>query len=132
MKSFNVPLLILGGGGYTMRNVARAWTYETACLVGQSLPLELPSNDYYDYYGPDYTLSVPSTNMPNLNPPEYLEKIKIRVLETLRNTNFRPSVGAREVPRSIAQELDGDEDDEDDKKDVRITCGLLARGDFGR
>lgn len=38
MKSFNVPLLILGGGGYTMRNVARAWTYETAMLVGQKLP----------------------------------------------------------------------------------------------
>ena len=25
MKSFNVPLLVLGGGGYTVRNVARCW-----------------------------------------------------------------------------------------------------------
>lgn len=28
MRSFNVPLLLLGGGGYTLRNVARCWCYE--------------------------------------------------------------------------------------------------------
>lgn len=28
MRSFNVPLLLLGGGGYTIRNVARCWCYE--------------------------------------------------------------------------------------------------------
>ncbi|KAK9218547.1 hypothetical protein WN943_007184 [Citrus x changshan-huyou] len=27
MRSFNVPLLMLGGGGYTIRNVARCWCY---------------------------------------------------------------------------------------------------------
>ena len=33
IKSFGLPTLVLGGGGYTIRNVARAWTYETAlCL----------------------------------------------------------------------------------------------------
>jgi histone deacetylase 1/2 len=38
MKTFNVPLMLLGGGGYTIRNVARAWTFETAMAVGESLP----------------------------------------------------------------------------------------------
>lgn len=28
MRSFNVPLLLLGGGGYRMPNVACCWTYE--------------------------------------------------------------------------------------------------------
>jgi len=28
MRSFNVPLLLVGGGGYTIRNVARCWCYE--------------------------------------------------------------------------------------------------------
>ena len=32
MKSFNVPTLVLGGGGYTLRNVARCWAYETSIL----------------------------------------------------------------------------------------------------
>ena len=33
MKTFNVPILLLGGGGYTIRNVARCWTYETAVAL---------------------------------------------------------------------------------------------------
>jgi acetoin utilization deacetylase AcuC-like enzyme len=33
VKSFNLPTLVLGGGGYTIRNVARCWTYETAILL---------------------------------------------------------------------------------------------------
>ena len=37
MKSFNKPLLLLGGGGYTMRNVARCWTAETAVSLDQEL-----------------------------------------------------------------------------------------------
>jgi histone deacetylase 1/2 len=28
VRSFNVPLLLVGGGGYTIRNVARCWCYE--------------------------------------------------------------------------------------------------------
>lgn len=35
---FNVPMLILGGGGYTLRNVARCWCYETGCMMGVDLP----------------------------------------------------------------------------------------------
>lgn len=33
VKSFNVPLLVLGGGGYTLRNVPRCWAYETGVLL---------------------------------------------------------------------------------------------------
>ena len=32
LRSFNVPLLLLGGGGYTIRNVARCWCYEVSSL----------------------------------------------------------------------------------------------------
>jgi acetoin utilization deacetylase AcuC-like enzyme len=37
VAGFNKPLLILGGGGYTIQNVARAWTYETALLLKTEL-----------------------------------------------------------------------------------------------
>ena len=42
VKRYGVPLLILGGGGYTARNVARAWCHETALAVGAELSDELP------------------------------------------------------------------------------------------
>jgi histone deacetylase 1/2 len=48
VKSFNLPTLILGGGGYTMRNVARTWAFETGCLLGENMPANLPYNDYYE------------------------------------------------------------------------------------
>jgi len=37
IKKFNLPLLLLGGGGYTIRNVARCWTYETSIALGNDI-----------------------------------------------------------------------------------------------
>ena len=37
VKSFGLPTLLLGGGGYTMRNVSRAWAYETGIAAGYEL-----------------------------------------------------------------------------------------------
>jgi histone deacetylase 1/2 len=48
VKKFNMPTLVLGGGGYTMRNVARTWAFETGVLVGQELSPMLPFNEYYE------------------------------------------------------------------------------------
>ena len=48
VKSFGLPTLVLGGGGYTMRNVARTWAYETGVLVGQEMERTLPYNEYYE------------------------------------------------------------------------------------
>lgn len=54
VKGFGLPVLVLGGGGYTMRNVARAWAYETGILVGKSIGPELPYNEYYEVCAPKY------------------------------------------------------------------------------
>lgn len=48
VKSFGMPTLVLGGGGYTMRNVARTWAYETGVLVGEQMDPVLPYNEYYE------------------------------------------------------------------------------------
>ena len=34
------------------------WTYETALLLGQPVPEELPETVYHQYFAPDYTLNV--------------------------------------------------------------------------
>lgn len=41
VKSFSIPTLVLGGGGYTLRNVPRCWTYETAVLLGVDIKVGL-------------------------------------------------------------------------------------------
>jgi len=118
VKSFGLPTLLLGGGGYTMRNVSRAWAYETGIAAGFELgagarlfPIspsnahltevscfaafgnaDLPVNEYYDYFGPDYKLDVRSSNMEDRNSIEYLERIKNVVMEHLREIGGPPSV----------------------------------------
>lgn len=47
VKELNVPLLVLGGGGYTVRNVARCWTYETSLLVDEDIGSDIPYNGRY-------------------------------------------------------------------------------------
>ncbi|KAI8638262.1 hypothetical protein BD408DRAFT_373742 [Parasitella parasitica] len=111
VKKFNLPTLVLGGGGYTMRNVARAWAYETGVVVGEEMGPDMPYNDYYEYFGPDYKLDVRPSNMENMNTPDYLEKIKTEVFENLSRTLFAPSVQMQEVPRD--QEMSEDEDEQD-------------------
>ncbi|CAN0483707.1 unnamed protein product, partial [Laminaria digitata] len=75
VKSFNVPLLVLGGGGYTLRNVPRCWAYETGVLLDTEPSDMLPYNDYFEYYGPDYRLHMPTSNMENMNKRETLEEV---------------------------------------------------------
>ncbi|KAK8844563.1 hypothetical protein IAR55_006410 [Kwoniella newhampshirensis] len=131
VKSFNVPVIMLGGGGYTTKNVARAWTKETAVMCGRELSEDLPYNQYMEYYGPRYKLEVLPNNTDNHNPPEYLEKIKVQVLENLRNLPHAPSAQMREVPsKSLSQALGltkpGDLSDPEDEVDVRVNR-ILAR-----
>ncbi|KAJ3475828.1 hypothetical protein NLG97_g9330 [Lecanicillium saksenae] len=127
VKSFGLPTLVLGGGGYTMRNVARTWAYETGVLVGQDMERTLPYNEYYEYYAPDFELNVRSSNMENSNSREYLEKITAAVIDNLRNTGPAPSVQMQDVPRkpfggmTDEEEAELDDLDEDENKDVRMT-----------
>lgn len=127
VKSFNLPTLVLGGGGYTMRNVARTWAYETGLLVDAKMERTLPFNEYYDYYGPDYALDVRASNMENANSPEYLEKIKNQLIENLRRTAHVPSVQMQDHPGNFGatmtdeEEAELDDLDEDENKDVRMT-----------
>lgn len=143
VKSFGLPTLVLGGGGYTMRNVARTWAFETGVLVGQNMERTLPYNEYYEvsrrlftwtnatntwqYYAPDFELNVRSSNMENSNSREYLEKITSAVIDNLRQTGPAPSVQMQDVPRrpfggmTDEEEAELDDLDEDENKDVRMT-----------
>ncbi|KAJ2865154.1 histone deacetylase [Coemansia aciculifera] len=116
VKDFNLPTLVLGGGGYTIRNVSRVWAYETGILVGTEMDRKLPMNDYMDYYAPEYTLNVPAYNVENSNSPEYLERIKNQVLMNLERTHFAPSVQMQDTPRDVDRDtVDEDALDPDER-----------------
>jgi acetoin utilization deacetylase AcuC-like enzyme len=62
VKAFNIPMVLLGGGGYNVPNVARCWTYETATCLDIELPNNLPDNLYLKDYGRDQKLHIKVTN----------------------------------------------------------------------
>eukprot|EP01080_Neovahlkampfia_damariscottae_P010255 gene10255-2674_t len=116
VKSFNLPTLFLGGGGYTIRNVSRCWAYETSIIVDTPISNNLPYNDYFEYFGPDYKLLVPPGTGKNYNSREYLATKRNQILENLRQLKGAPSVQMHEIPPDTFYE----EDDEDDiDPDVR-------------
>lgn len=65
---------MVGGGGYTLRNVARCWTYETSLLVDEPISNELPYTEYLEFFAPDFTLHPEVvTRQENANSRQYLE-----------------------------------------------------------
>jgi len=119
MRSFNVPLLLLGGGGYTIRNVARCWCYETGVALGHELTDKMPANEYYEYFGPDYTLHVAPSNMENKNTRHQLDDIRSKLLDNLSKLRHSPSVQFQErPPETELPEQDEDKENPDERRDA--------------
>lgn len=152
VKRYGLPTLILGGGGYTIRNVARCWALETAACIGQdkvvsfeeslatkttngtcnAMDRAIPYNDHYEYYGPDYTFAVQATNQHNHNSPEYLQRCLQSIVENLRKLPFAPSVQSHHVPCDMFA-MDSEDDDafeSDDENSSDESGGELHFEDF--
>jgi len=105
----NIPLIILGGGGYTVKNVARAWTYETACAIGMEheMDLNMPWNQYFEWFGPTYRLDVLESNMVDENVKDNtLDLLREVALAQLQELDGPPSVQMQDVPlESVGRHL---------------------------
>jgi len=85
IKSKGVPVLVTGGGGYTLRNVPWCWTYETSLMLDTEIPNEIPEkNEYLDYFCPEYKIHMSVSNMENLNTNDDLERTSNFLLQTLK------------------------------------------------
>jgi len=117
MKKFNLPLMILGGGGYTLRNVARLWAYETSILCEEELSSELPYQEYFEYFGPDFALH-PEVNprMENANSQQYLASIVETVGRQLKLLQGAPSVQMADMPDCFLKGREAEEGDPDKRQ----------------
>ncbi|EJP60722.1 hypothetical protein ACQRIT_001977 [Beauveria bassiana] len=108
-KKYNLPLILFGGGGYTPRNVARAWAYETSIAIGcddkinPTLPQHLPWRDQFrqDTLFPtlEQILGEPRVNR---NSQKRLADILQHVTEQLRFVQAAPSVQMQAIPPDLA------------------------------
>ena len=74
-------------------------------LLDTPIKDSLPFNDYFDYYGPEYKLHLPVSNMENQNSAKYLEDIKLQVLKILDGVESAPGtqiftgqIGTSQIP----------------------------------
>jgi len=119
VKEFGLPTLVLGGGGYTIRNVARAWVYETSVLLNTEVSNNIPYNEFFEYYGPDFNLHLtPNPTMENMNSKDYIEKYKTQIFKNLKQLTGAPSVQFQDVPPDyMVAEVDEDAKDPNTRSD---------------
>lgn len=72
---YNLPSVLLGGGGYHFANASRYWTQLTAAICNQSLADDIPDiTPHFLQYGPDYSLKIETKSIKDLNTDEYLNE----------------------------------------------------------
>ncbi|XP_061722578.1 histone deacetylase 3 [Cydia pomonella] len=119
VKTLNVPTLVVGGGGYTLRNVARCWTYETSLLVDENISNELPLTEYLELFAPDFQLHPEISSTNNANSKQYLEAITKYTYDNLRMCQHSPAVQMSHVPGDFFPEDYKIKDEPD--PDIRIS-----------
>lgn len=77
VKNYGIPILVVGGGGYTIQNVARCWAFETGVLADAEIPDRVPeTNTFFSYFGPfGDTNPCFDHKFPNLNKKKYLDAV---------------------------------------------------------
>jgi histone deacetylase 1/2 len=84
----------------------KTYFVQTGVALGQELEDKMPVNDYYEYFGPDYTLHVAPSNMENKNTRHQLDDIRSKLLDNLSKLRHAPSVQFQErVPDTEVPEV---------------------------
>ena len=71
---------------------------QTGVALGVEVDDKMPPHEYYEYFGPDYTLHVAPSNMENKNTHQVLDDIRAKLLGNLSKLRHAPSVQFQERP----------------------------------
>ena len=76
LRTFQLPTVIVGGGGYNHANVAKCWTRLVAKLTGTEVEMDIMSEyKFIDEFSPDYSLELDESNVKDCNSDEYLQNL---------------------------------------------------------
>uniref|UniRef100_A0ACD5VQR0 Uncharacterized protein n=1 Tax=Avena sativa TaxID=4498 RepID=A0ACD5VQR0_AVESA len=136
LRSFNVPLLLLGGGGYTINHVASCWCYETAVALGKEkeIPDDIPHHGYEHYYKDQgYKLHYAVPKAGTKNTKDHMDNIRkealknVEKLHELLKRDAAPSVQFKDIDVGELYEQRSKKrsrDDEDPMDRLHRLCGV--------
>ena len=76
LNNFQLPTVIVGGGGYNHSNVARCWTRLLAKLTKTTIEMDIKSEyRFINEFRPNYSLELEHSNVKDCNSEEYLQDI---------------------------------------------------------
>lgn len=103
MLNYGLPAIMMGGGGYTIQNVARCWAYETGVAMGQEIEDNIPKNDqFYSRYSFDQKIHFPVKVVEDKNSREDVNNIRKKVLEHIRDIEGAPSMQIHNLPSYLS------------------------------
>jgi histone deacetylase HOS2 len=139
-------LMVIGGGGYTPRNVARCWTHETSICADLELNPILPAHVPYRqaFMGEEQGNglmypsldNIPGKIHPNTHDDKYLNDLVENIHRELRYMQGAPSVQMARMPNDylrIREEIDAalrEEEEENDKARRRQEKNMGGRGEI--
>lgn len=110
--------MVLGGGGYTLRNVARCWALETGVILGLRMGDEIPGTSLYShFFTPRLLRPTQIAKFADSNSPQYLASVEQETLECLRMIRGAPSVQMRQIIGSRSEEIERIEENEQKVKE---------------
>jgi hypothetical protein len=104
-------------------------------LLGVPISNDLPYNDFFEYYAPDFKLHLTPSTMEDQNKREHLDNITNRILQNLKNLQGAPSVQMYPIPPDwmISNQTNPQEfqDNNPDKKSVAMTSDGATKRENG-
>jgi histone deacetylase HOS2 len=139
-------LMVIGGGGYTPRNVARCWTHETSICADVELNPILPAHVPYRqaFMGEEQGNglmypsldNIPGKIHPNTHDDKYLNDLVENIHRELRYIQGAPSVQMARMPTDylrIREEIDTalrEQEEENDNARRRQEKNMGGRGEI--
>lgn len=88
ITAVNVPMLVLGGGGYNLQNTAKCWVKMIASLLNETIDENIPEHDFLETYGPDFSLCISPGNRKDENTESYLTELMEEVTDNLQQCSL--------------------------------------------
>ena len=92
LKNTQLPLLVLGGGGYRISNVSRCWVYETSLLINKKLYPKIPYNFYWHRYRGFFKLNFKISKVSDKNSKKNLLYLREKIIKNIRKLKINKCI----------------------------------------